>query len=131
MMTGNVNSKLQPTISLSLIAPDGTEFELDALIDTGFSGDITLPIETIRQMGLTFYVQDVHTIGNNQDAAFNVYTGAKVYWHQKDVDVLVMEVEGESYMGMELLEGSSLFVEAKPNGKVRVRELPPPRTRKK
>jgi predicted aspartyl protease len=128
MMTGKVNSKLQPTMSLSLIAPDGTEFELDALIDTGFSGDITLPIETIRQMGLTFYVQDVHTIGNNQDVAFNFYTGAKVYWHQKDVDVLVMEVEGESYMGMELLSGSSLFVEAKPNGKVRVRELPPPRT---
>lgn len=131
MMEGKVNAILKPFLPLSLIAPDGTEFPVEVMVDTAFSGEVSLPLETIKQMGLKYEYDDVYVVGSNEEHSFSFYKGAQAYWHEKDVEVLVMEAEGDAVIGMELLKGSSVFVEAKPNGKVRIKELPPPRTRKR
>ncbi len=48
MMEGTVSPILQPLLDLSMMAPDGTEFEVTALVDIGFSGYVTLPLEIIE-----------------------------------------------------------------------------------
>jgi len=121
-MEGSVTLGLQPVLPLAVFAPDGTEVEITALVDTGFSGYLVLSPETIETMSLIYDRKEEYTVGNNEDVQFDLYTGAKVRWHGHEKEIVVMAVEGEAVLGMELLRGSRLFVEAKPNGRVQVAE---------
>jgi predicted aspartyl protease len=43
MITGRVNANLEATVRLSLRSRQGAEKVVEAVIDTGFSGFLTLP----------------------------------------------------------------------------------------
>ena len=52
MIAGTVNAAREARIPLTLRAPLGTTHEIDALIDTGFDGFLTLPPSVIVALGL-------------------------------------------------------------------------------
>ena len=123
MMEGTVSSSLQPLLPLKIYAPTDMGLEVIALIDTGFSGCLTLPIEEIKAMELAFDRRETYTVGDNEDVLFELYTGAKVRWHKSEKDVVVMAVDGEAVLGMELMRDSRLMVEAKIGGRVQISTL--------
>ena len=53
MISGHVNSKLEAVISLSIIGLQGEVREVEAVIDTGFSDYLTLPVEVVTALGLS------------------------------------------------------------------------------
>ncbi len=52
MMTGVVNANREATIRLVVIGPSGQQQEIEAIIDTGFTGFLTLPAVLIAALGL-------------------------------------------------------------------------------
>ena len=52
MIRGIVNARLEAKLPLTVISPNGTKLEVDAIIDTGFTGSLVLPTATIAALGL-------------------------------------------------------------------------------
>ena len=65
--------------------------------------------------------QPEHAAGRTVEV--NVYL-ARVIWHGRERAVQVLATEGGPLVGMALLRGSRLTVEAAPDGPVLVEELP-------
>ena len=57
MIKGTVNRDVEPTLSVEVVRRDGHTLSVDAILDTGFSGDLFLPSETIRQVELSLFDQ--------------------------------------------------------------------------
>ena len=52
MITGSVNSRREAIIQLEVLGHDGQRQAVDAVIDTGFNGFLTLPGQVIAALGL-------------------------------------------------------------------------------
>ena len=52
MITGSVNANYEAIIHLSVRGPGGQEREVDAVIDTGFNGFLTLPPALVTALDL-------------------------------------------------------------------------------
>ncbi len=52
MMTGNVNADLEAKLRLTLHTALGQPYDIETVIDTGFTGFLTLPSSLIAKLGL-------------------------------------------------------------------------------
>ena len=52
MITGSVNARREAIIQLGVLGPDGQRQTVDAVIDTGFNGFLTLPEQAVAALGL-------------------------------------------------------------------------------
>lgn len=52
MISGEVNAQAEAIIRLTVWASDGREQEIEAVLDTGFNGSLTLPPAVIEPLGL-------------------------------------------------------------------------------
>ena len=93
-------------------------------MDTGFTGYLTLPQESIRQLGLRSVGQRTFELANGDLFDFQVYLGS-VSWHDRANDVLVLESDSVPLLGMTLLWGSRVTLDASTGGEVAIEELPP------
>lgn len=50
-MTGSFTSEGEPSLPVRVLGPAGT-LDDDAVVDTGFNGELTLPREQIKALGL-------------------------------------------------------------------------------
>ena len=54
MIQGVVNAAYEPIVRLALEGPSGQSREIDAVVDTGFNGFLTLPPLLIAELELPF-----------------------------------------------------------------------------
>ena len=73
MISGVVNSNLEATVRLRLRGPGGQEQEIDAVIDTGFNGFLTVSPVLVRQLGLTHLGQSWALLANGQEELLALY----------------------------------------------------------
>ena len=130
MIAGKVKSEvdrdgyvyLKPQIALSVAGIDRVFQMVEVTVDTGFTGWLALPGDTIEELGLTSYGQRPANQAGGV-GMFSIY-GALVLWHGEHRPVLIHRITGDSLIGMALLEGSELTVVAKEDGDVIIDELP-------
>ena len=53
MIRGRVTPALEAQIALELIGNEGQTHTVEVILDTGFEGDLILPLDIIRRLGLT------------------------------------------------------------------------------
>jgi clan AA aspartic protease len=123
MITGVVNARLEATIRLPIRAADGTEREVEGVIDTGFNGSLTLPPTIIASLGLAWRSRGSAILANGRIEQFDVYA-ATVVWDGVPRGVLVEEADTEPLVGMGLLHRHALRIEAIDGGTVMVEALP-------
>jgi clan AA aspartic protease len=99
-----------------------TALEVEAVIDTGFDGELTLPPGTIRRLGYTFVGSAGGILADGSEVQFDYHEG-RLLWHGAVRPMAVIAAEGQPLIGMALLRGSRLSVEALPGGEVTVSEL--------
>jgi predicted aspartyl protease len=75
MMHGVVNQNCEATISIVV----GNKL-VNTVIDTGFSGFLTLPLDIITALDLTWKGRDIATLGDGTSCIFEVYI-ATVIWY--------------------------------------------------
>jgi clan AA aspartic protease len=122
MMQGIVNQNCEATLPIVVKQGKATQL-LDAVIDTGFSGFFTLPSDIISALGLSWEGRDVATLGDGTSCTFEVYM-ATVIWDGQYREIYVNESETVPLIGMRLLRGYDLRIQAIEGGSVAIEALP-------
>jgi clan AA aspartic protease len=122
MIVGLVNDRIEAVLSLRLTGPAGTA-EVSAIIDTGFTGSLTVPKTIATSLGLPCTSRGHAILADGSDQEFDVYA-AEIEWGQSSRKVLVSALGNEVLLGMSLLTGHELRMEIRPKGAVEVRPLP-------
>ena len=93
-----------------------------AMLDTGFNGTLTLPASVVRKLDLvqSGVVQSMLADGSIITALLFY---ADVSWHGAARTIEVQESEGPVLLGMNMLGGSRLLVDAIPDGRVEITAL--------
>ena len=73
MMIGNVNSRREAIIQLAVLGENNQRRGIKAVIDTGYTGFLTLPSALIAKLGLTWFMQEEGTLGDGSLCMFNVF----------------------------------------------------------
>jgi clan AA aspartic protease len=80
---------------------------VDAVIDTGFSGLLTLPADVIVALDLAWKGRDVATLRDVTSRIFDVYI-AVVIWDGQYREIDINESETVPLIGMQLFRGYDL-----------------------
>ena len=94
---------------------------IQVVIDTGFTGHLTLPPETVRSLSLPERGFVEVELADGEMATLGAYE-AQVLWHGRPRRVPVYEADGGPLVGMSLLRGSTLTIEVIPSGEVTIAE---------
>ncbi len=73
MIEGVVNSAYEAVVTLPLRGPEGQSRKIDAVIDTGYNGFLTLPTDVVAELGLAFGGISRATLADGSVVAFDVY----------------------------------------------------------
>ena len=92
-------------------------------IDTGYTGFLTLPPETIQELQLPRRGDLLVEVAAGNRQRLDRYV-VRVHWHGQGRVVSALEMPGEPLLGMGLLWGSRLTVDAMEGGAVSIEEIP-------
>jgi clan AA aspartic protease len=122
MISGNITDSLDAVISLTVGTRDGQSQEVEAIIDTGFTGYLTLPSSTIESLGLPWLCREQGMLADGQLHIFDVYA-ATLLWDGLERIVEVEAAAVEPLIGMSLLAGNKLTLEVRAAGSVMIERL--------
>jgi clan AA aspartic protease len=122
MITGVVTDRREAVIRLRVRGPAGQDQEIEAIIDTGFDGWLSLPSSIIAQLALTWRQRGRALLADGSESVFDIYE-ATVDWDGELRRIPVDEAETVPLVGMSLLEGYELSIQVHRGGNVIVRAL--------
>ncbi|MBW4536423.1 MAG: clan AA aspartic protease [Pleurocapsa minor HA4230-MV1] len=111
MMQGVVNSRREATLTVVVGNSNQQLQAIKTVIDTGFTGFLSLPSTIIAALNLPWSASDIVTLGDGSETLFDLYT-AVVIWDGQYRDIYIAESETEPLLGMAMLYGYRLQVEA-------------------
>ncbi len=122
MMKGFVTAALEAILPLHIQDANGKSITVDAVIDTGFTGQLALPAAVVDM--LSFPLRGVRSalLGDGRRAMVEVYE-AQVLWQGKLREVQLLAMEG-CLVGMSLLYGSDVHLRVVEGGSVTVGASP-------
>ncbi len=122
--TQNGLAYLEPRVSIS-VAGRNRDFNVEeVIVDTAFTGWLTLTNATIKRMGLTHYGQRPANQADGHAQMYDIY-GGLVSWHGRILPVPVHQSESSPLIGMALLHGCRLSIDAWEGGDVAIEEALP------
>lgn len=132
MMYGVVNSSCEATISLVISNSNRQTQLIEAVIDTGYTGFLSLPPEIITTLNLPWTgidsakptLRERGTLGDGSEATFEVYA-ATIIWDGQYRTIPVNEAETDPLVGMSLLYGYDLSIRAVEGGNVTIKAIEP------
>jgi clan AA aspartic protease len=119
VIRGTVSSAHQPVVRLRVRGPTGSVAEVEVVVDTGFDGQLVLPVAVVRSLGLTLGPRGTATLAGGSTQQVNYYD-AEVEWGASWVQVVAMALGSEALLGMDFLDGKRLTVEGTPGGAVEI-----------
>lgn len=120
---GEVNARREAVLRLRVRGPDGAETEVEAVIDTGYTGSLTLPAAVAAALGLERGSGGQAVLADGSSRRFDTFA-AEVEWGGGWRGVVASALGDEALVGMRLLEGHQLRLEAVPGGAVEITPLP-------
>jgi clan AA aspartic protease len=121
MMEGRVNQRCEAVISVAVRGGDKIK-SVNAVIDTGFNGFLSLPIAIIMELGLPWKYRDRATLGDGSETLFDVYD-TQAIWNGQYREIEVNAAETEPLLGMRMLKGYRLQVDTIEGGLVMIEML--------
>ncbi len=121
MIIGEVNDALQPRLRLELQG-SGTRQAVEAIIDTGFNGYLTLPASVITDLELPWLYRHHGELADGSIQIFDVYE-AKIVWNGAPRSVEPESVNANPLVGMSLLLDHELRIEVRENGRAEITPL--------
>lgn len=118
MITGTVSSN-EARFSLLVSGAGGEEREVEAVIDTGFNGFLTLPPEQVAALALPRLGSGRAILANGSEAVFDIHE-VTVRWDGQLITVEADACGACPLVGMALLEGYKLRIEVVDGGRVTI-----------
>ena len=121
MIRGKVNQYQQALITIDIVDSADSLQSLEVVLNTGFTGYLTLPPDAIRRLGLPSAGYRIFELASGEPFEFTTYL-ATVSWHGRLADALVLQSDSVPLLGMDLLWDSSVTLEAWADGEVIIEE---------
>jgi clan AA aspartic protease len=122
MINGVVTVHREAVIPLVVRGPTGKEEHIDAVIDTGFNGSLTLPSRILSTLDLPWRRRAKAFLADGSESVFDIFEGY-VVWDAMVRRIPVDAAETVPLVGMGLLEGFEFNVQVKPGGPVTIKIL--------
>ena len=123
MITGTVTDDREIVIQLQALAADQSLVSFEAVVDTGFNGFLTLPIDVLNTLGASAAGTRRAELGDGNLVEMDVYF-VKVKWRDEERELLALQADTTPLVGMSLLWGSRVVFDAQDGGAVRIDTIP-------
>ena len=117
MIQGMVNDAYEAVVDLSLQGPAGRAQDIEAVVDTGYSGFLTLPTTLVTELGLPFAYIGRAFLANDDEVSFDVHD-VTVLWDGQPRHIKADATGSTPLVGMLLLDRHSLNIEVESGGRV-------------
>jgi clan AA aspartic protease len=122
MILGYVNANREAIVQFAVLGENQTRLGIKAVIDTGYTGSLTLPPTLITDLELIWYTRQEGILGDGSICMFDVYE-VSVIWDGQVKTIEVNASKTEPLVGMELLEGYELKIQGFTGGAVSITAL--------
>ena len=122
MIQGVVNAALEAVVTLTVQGPAGQSQEIEAVIDTGFSGYLTLPTALVRELELFYQYRGRAVLADGSEAFFHVYE-VNVLWDGRLMRIEADAADATPLVGMRLMDRHNLNIDIEDGGRVRVQAI--------
>ena len=114
---------LEARVSVAVAGPSREFREIEFVVDTGFSGGLTLPESLIRELNLSPYRHRRVRIADDRVIYIESFHGL-VQWHGRLLSILVYQSETpRPLLGTAMLENCRLTVDLREGGPVAITPL--------
>ena len=96
--------------------------EVEVLLDTGFTGSLTLPPSLIASLGLRWRSRSNAILANGKVEEFDIYV-ATVVWDSAERQILIQAIENVPLLGIAMLVGYDLRVRVLAGGRVEIQAV--------
>lgn len=134
MISGKVHAQGEPprqitgkaivSVTVGHMTDDNRTVTVDAVVDSGATTFLTLPPETVRKLDLHYAGERPTELANGEVAMIDTYA-ARVLWDGEMRTAVVHEASSEPLLGMALLWGNRLCLDAQPDGDVTIDKIQP------
>lgn len=119
MITGSVNAEHEAVVRLRLQGPEGQEQDVDAVMDTGFNGFLSLPPALLTAPGCPRIGLGRALLANGSSELFDLHE-VVVLWDGQPRTVEADAADTDALMGMSLIDGHELRIRATDGGLVTI-----------
>ncbi len=112
-----MNAAYEAVVPLGIQGPDGQTLDIEAVVDTGYSGFLTLPVALVDGLGLPFAYVGQAFLANDEEVTFDVHD-VTVLWDGQPRDIEADATGSTPLMGMLLLDKHNLNIEVESGGRV-------------
>ena len=112
-----------PVIPLRIRGSDGSELDVNTVVDTGFTAALTLPDTIVTALNLPFDSCGELVLGDGTSRQFKMSI-AEILWDGTWRSVLATALGDEVLIGMRMLAVHRLQIDAVPGGTVEITLLP-------
>ncbi len=122
MINGRVTEDLKAKINIAISAGGGVWNSLDAVIDTGFNGQLALPEETVQALDLALdrFRRVTPAVGGTRVVASG---HVQLRWEDVSIRARVIQAGTEPLIGMALLWNHRITIDAVADGAVNITPL--------
>ena len=117
-MDGLMNAMREPVVSLGLAGGASVRL-IDAVIDTGFTGWLTLPPDVVADMDLSSAGISYGVLADGREVALDTYY-VTVMLEGEPRRVIAQVAPPPALAGMELFDGDVICIEDSPGGAVTI-----------
>jgi clan AA aspartic protease len=104
-------------VTLSLRGSRGRELQVEAVVDTGFSGELLLPRAIVDELELALEGEEQVVLADGSECAVPFFSGV-VVWDGTPRQVSVLCAGGDPLLGMSLMWNHLLTMRAAEGGEV-------------
>ena len=122
MIVGVMNSQREAIVRLVIVGPGGQERQIEAVLDTGYSGSLTLPSAVVSALDLPFRGRGSALLGDGSESEFDIHE-ATVAWAGQRRLAAIDVAETDPLLGIGLLLGNELTIQVIAGGVVALRRL--------
>ena len=112
---------LEAWVEISVADSSGVLHAVQAVIDTGFTGWLTLPPDFIERLGLPNTDNRYAILADGAVGAYKYHDG-KILWHGRLREAAIIALDVQPLLGTKALAGSRLTIDAWDGGEVTIQE---------
>jgi clan AA aspartic protease len=112
----------QAIVEIILSLKDRPSIAIEYVVDTGFEGALTLPIEAVEALGLPYLTDLNANLADDTNVSVKVHV-ATVIWDGTEKDVAVLAMGRRPLIGTALLDGCQMQADFVEDGLVTIRTL--------
>ena len=124
----DVAGNLYPTVCVEVTGNGGDSAMIEATLDTGFTGSLALPFEMVDRLGLEYLRDRAVILADGSQREVGIFRGSVMLateWH----DVHIHIGGPGALVGMRLMWGANISLDAVAEGDIEYRSLDLPRPR--